>query len=466
MANQFFQIKGSPEVFSGTQGRSGLVAKGESFGSEEAFIAAGGIKGAEGQPYWQNVTSITQGQLVAEHTLNVPPVTPITPGQLTPTTKLDISGQQRLDGTEADLINAGGVEFSKQIDKQVAEQQKREEAKTEDIAGLLTGLEEEPAEKLKLQEEAGLTEMAQQQAVVRGDIDVLNAQFIELQNQYDLQIKALREQPGMLLPHFAGARAREQERLALKKNTLASQILLKQAESLALSRRQTAAQDSVNRAIDIKYETIRLKLDTELFLLDAIRGDLTKSEQKQWNLRQEEVARQQDALEERKSREVAVENVAIQAAAALAPPEVVDQIKALAESGDVVQAMQIVAPYLAPEEVIPTAPVYAPTSAMKEYNLARSQGFTGTFQEWQDRGVEPSIEPPIEEIGYTNSELKKLRNTGIDPSDIELADTFLYSGEVEAEILKKQREKGEGTTGFIGDVFSKMWSGVTNFLGF
>ena len=69
----FYQEEGSPEVFEGTT-TDGKVTKGESFGTEEKFIQAGGIKTADrtgDQPYWANVTTLTPDML-NQGNLNLP----------------------------------------------------------------------------------------------------------------------------------------------------------------------------------------------------------------------------------------------------------------------------------------------------------------------------------------------------------------------------------------------------------
>ena len=284
MANNFFQLEGEQEVFKGTETPSGSVQRGEGFKTEQDFIAAGGVRGTDN--YWENVTTITPESLEKQNLL-------------------DISGQPLGDSTEANLINAGAGEQAKQNIQDIETKKDTSEA---GIVDLMTQLEGEGAEQLKAEKEAGIPDIVTERTGIQGEIKVKTAEFAQLQADFDKQELELKNQPGMLMGHFTGLRAKASDKIRVKKNALAAEIGILQAQDLALQGKQAAAQSSVNRAIDVKYNTITQKIETQKFLLDIISEDLSEAEQRQWDTQQAKLDQEQVILDEQKNNDKAVLN--------------------------------------------------------------------------------------------------------------------------------------------------------------
>lgn len=318
------------------------------------------------------------------------PVAGITPEGLTPTTPIDTTGQPTVIGSEADLIVAGAEQTAQDIIKS-AEQKKLEgekEETTESILAGLTALEGEGTAQLAAEEEAGIPEFERQQAEIQGQIGIKTAEYKQLQAQEQALKTEIGDRP-ITMGSIVGSQAAIERQFLARKNSLATEIGLLQATSLAISGQLTAAQNSVNRSIDLRFSTIEQRIQTQKFLLGIIEADLTKEERIRAEAQNAFLDQQQVILDDQKAIDKQIQNIAITAIVNGATPDVVEQIR---QAEDVITATQIAQPYLVEEEVAPT---YAPTSAMKEYNLAISQGYKGTFEQWQTKGVEPGIEPSL-----------------------------------------------------------------------
>ncbi len=319
-------------------------------------------------------------------------ITTITPEKLTAAQPLNLGGAPTDNNGDANVVVAGAktqaeIDAKAAADAKVAKQEAAKETATEEITDIFTQLEGEGAEQLEAEKEAGIPGMETQIADITGQIGVKTAEFDVLQSDFDALEQELKSQPGTLQGHFIGQRARARDVLINKKNALAAEIGILQAQGLAAQGKLTAAQNAVNRAIDLKYNGLRLKLDTKKFLFDVIRDDLSDAEAAQLKIQEDILARQEQELEEQKAGEVAVENVAIEAALNGAPQEIIDQIKALAESGDVVQASQIAQPYITEAPTIITnktnnkiiTPTEEPLSINQIDQFRRSYGWTPPY---------------------------------------------------------------------------------------
>ena len=439
MANQnFFQIEGTPEVFRGTTA-GGKVTKGEAFSSEEQFIQAGGIRGQSGQPYWANVTSIT-------------------PDQLRSARKIDISNapKSNIDNTAVVVdsvnaqVNADAKAAADAAAKKVADAKTASDAAVSDITGILTQLESEGTEQAQAEEDAGIPGFAQQQADITGQIAVKTAEYNQLALQEE-QMTTTEEGKPISLQHISGNIAQVQREFRSRKNMVASDLSLLQAQSLAINGKQAAAQSAVNRAIDLKYDSLRQKLDTKRFLFDVIREDLSDAEAAQLKVQEDILAREEADLAEKKANDIAIQNWAIQAAVAQAPAEIIEQIK---NAPDQVTAAQIAAPYLVEEK---EDKLLSPTEAATlgvPYGTTQSQAaamgitparYKSTVPSPQD---EPETQEPLSinqieqfrrsygwtpPLGFTNSQLIQYMNDnpGATPEELEAGARQAGGGTIE-----------------------------------
>lgn len=281
MANNFYQLKDSPEVFTGTTDEAGKIIKGDAFGTEESFIKAGGIRGTD--KYWENVSTIT-------------------PESLSPTKAYDLKDMPQNAINDADVSVVGAEEQAK-INTQA--KAKEEETAESDILKTLTQLESEGTEQAAAEEAAGIPGFQKEQADVTGQIAVKTAEYNQLKAQEEALKTQFEGMAGITLSEVSGRKGVIERQFLARKNAAASDIALLQAQSLAISGKQIAAQGAVDRAIDLKYDSKRQKLDTQKFLYDVIRGDLTKAEEEQLRIQEEATAREEAVLEETKNIEKA-----------------------------------------------------------------------------------------------------------------------------------------------------------------
>jgi len=240
------------------------------------------------------------------------PISGITSDTLKPQTPIDLSGVPKDVVDEAGLAVAN-IDEQRKLDIEAAEKAAKEAAekqatKVEDITGLLTQLEEEPAERIAAEEEAGIPAFKQQQADIQGQIGIKTAEYRQLETQEEAIMTQLEGQP-LSTGYIIGQKAQAAREFRSRKNMIASDLSLLQAQSLAITGKQSAAQSAVDRAIDLKYDTVAQKIKTQKFLLDIISFNLTKAEEKQADLRNAELDRQEAELEERKDKEKAEKNV-------------------------------------------------------------------------------------------------------------------------------------------------------------
>lgn len=330
MANNFFQLEDEKEVFRGTPTGNKII-RGKGFATEEAFIAAGGVRGTDN--YWENVKSIT-------------------PEQLTTVSPIDITtGAPKEEAVDSGAVIVAGAEEQKTQseilqEKEVAELATKEKAGEEGIADILTRLEEEPAERLAKEEEVGLPGFQKERTAVRGQVAIETAEYRQMESQLEAALTAAGE-PGMLQTHFLGLQGQIRREFRSQMNLKASSIAILRAQESALSGNIMEAQNQVNNAINVRYQADRLRLDTEKFMLQAISGDLTDAEQRLADIQNDRIAREEAELEEQKQRDKDIENIAITAVANGATPDIVEQIR---QAPDAITASQIAQPFITETE--------------------------------------------------------------------------------------------------------------------
>ena len=268
MADQFFRKQGEDTIYTGYTPETGFTG---GLSSEQQAQQAGVIPDWEAS--WKPQGSTTNIQT-------------ITSDDIQNTKNIDLNNPDKDTSDNASPFVAGAIEFAKGIkeanDVMKTQAEKDAEAKKtqfgDDILTGLTQLEEEGTEQLQKEEEAGIPDMSSQLADLSGQIGVKNSEFAVLQADYDKIEQELKNQPGTLQGHFLGQRAKAQENLRSKKNALAAEIGMLQAQGLAIQGKMTAAQNSVNRAIDLKYDSIEKSIETKKWQLGLIQDDLTEKE--------------------------------------------------------------------------------------------------------------------------------------------------------------------------------------------
>jgi len=286
---QFYRKQDDPTVYTGYDPNTGQFSGG--IESEAQAQKVGVIPDWEAS--WKPAGSTTNIQT-------------ITPESLSTTKAYDLSGQPKNAINDADVAVVGAEEQAK-IDAKVkvdTEAAKKSLAES-DILKTLTELESEGTAQATAEQEAGIPGFQQQQADVTGQIAVKTAEYNQLKAQEEALKTQFEGMAGITLSEVSGRKGVIERQFLARKNAVASEISLLNATSLAISGKQIAAQGAVDRAIDLKYDSKRQKLDTQKFLYDVIRGDLTKAEEAQLKIQEEKTAREEAVLEDQKAIEKA-----------------------------------------------------------------------------------------------------------------------------------------------------------------
>ncbi len=262
------------------------------------------------------------------------------------------------------------------------------------------------------------------------EIDALAASY-NLENQ-------IVEGKTISLARMQGQQAQNYKMYLAQKNLLTSEAGLLQAKALALQGKLDSAQTAADRATDLKYSSWVTEVNNATSLLTLLEGKLSKDE----TIRADAMKYYYDRIDTQIAEQKATEKANY--------TTLLSQMNQYPDAG--IQLTDTLEQ--ANAKITANSAIYR-----QQTRLADGTG-SGTVEEEND-------------IKYTDTELRKLRNAKIDPNDTELADRFLYSGKVAAEILEKEREKA-GKVGFKetaaqlpgADVFSGIWDSATKWLGF
>ena len=357
---QFYREQDKPAVYTGYDPTTGKFS-GE-IGSEARAQQLGVIPDWEAS--WKPAGATTNIQT-------------ITPESLKNTTAYDLTGAPTASSVDNSGVLAASATAQAEADAKVAQEKAKQTTAESDITTLLKQLEQQPAEKLQAEQTAGIPEFKLEQADIQGQIAVKNAKYVELQRQEDEMTTQLERESMSRGQYLAGVRQIQRD-FRYERNTVAAEMTMLQAQSLAISGKQAAAQAAVDNAINIKYETKRLELDTRKFLLGIIADDLTAAEKKQWDVQQQILEREDAALEEQKDLEktenkAKLDLIAKYSLVGMTIDSSLDEIN---------MAVMGTKKYAQETRLADGGDGYAPTSDMKNYNAAVSQGYTGTFTEF------------------------------------------------------------------------------------
>lgn len=183
-------------------------------------------------------------------------------------------------------------------------------------------------EQLDAEKQAGLDKM---KADVTDVISQINAKQAEFET-YKLQ------QAGkpMTMDRFTGS-------LVKKQNEIASDILLLQAKGQALQNNLTNAQATIDRAIDLKYQTLDNQYKIYASQLEALQPLLDKEEKVQAQAQQFLLQQKQQELQDQKDKEKSVQAIVLEAAKNGAPSSVLTQ---MSKATDFMSAINLGGTYL------------------------------------------------------------------------------------------------------------------------
>lgn len=180
----------------------------------------------------------------------------------------------------ADLMAAGATEESKKTTAAQTEQsktQKSYDTLSDEISSLLDTTVGRGQAQLDAEQKANVPGLQQELTNVNNQIQSKLAEFKVLQDKY---AEANQYTEGKTIPMnlIIGQNAERNRKLALEKNTMASEIGLLQAQASALQGNLTLAQKTADRATDLKYEDIKTVLDVKVEQLKLISDKLTRQE--------------------------------------------------------------------------------------------------------------------------------------------------------------------------------------------
>lgn len=256
------------------------------------------------------------------------PTQPITPDSLKNEVKIDLSGTTVNPAIDTSIIanateNAKAfdtqAEYQRQLDLQ--KQTKPDQTPLNDIlAGLTTaeqGLTGRGAEQISAEASAGLPEAQKQRATLQGQIKSGLAEYNALKTEFEklsADIEAGAGRKGLTTGAVAGQQGAVDRAKLARLNSKASEIGLLQAQDETLAGQIETAQNTVNRAIDLKYQDKEAEYQIKKLQYDRIKESLTAEEKKRGDALQTALKKEETALADAKQREKDIQAIALKVA--------------------------------------------------------------------------------------------------------------------------------------------------------
>ena len=322
----------------------------------------------------------------------IQPDSPISSETLAPTEEIDLSetpSDSAID--DSDILVSGITEQNKLATEAADKLEADKIAKEENLTSLLKEFEGEGPEQAAAEEEAGIPGFQTEQADIRGQITVLTAEYNQLKTQEEAMKTAREGTPGFTLSEISGQQAKIAREFRSRKNLVASDLTLLQAKDLALSGRILAAQNMVNRAVNLKYNGILREIETEKFQLGLISGRLNDAQQRQADAFETQLEQQKDEINEKKDVEKQIQNIML-GLAGIAPNDVLEQIS---QSDSVLEATKIASPYLKEEEETKETPTIKLTASERTATLRKSAITLARPELENSRGTDGYVDPKI-----------------------------------------------------------------------
>jgi len=220
-----------------------------------------------------------------------------TPKQIT-TSSLTGTGTTSLPGATGTGVNEAGAmvagastniaEIMKQMTPPETEADKKQQSLLDQMASLVGDQANKAADQLTAEQSAGLPDLKKQFADINAQILSKVAAYNALQT--DLEGKPI------TMNSIIGAQAQVQK-------VQASEIGLLQARAQGLQGQIEVAQQTANRAVDLKYSTIEAKLNVYQAQLNALQPTLNKEEKLQAQAQQILLDQQKQAIADTKAEE-------------------------------------------------------------------------------------------------------------------------------------------------------------------
>ncbi len=201
------------------------------------------------------------------------------------------------------------------------------------------------------------------------------AEYNQLKASYAMTSQANRSQI-VPMSKIIGNEAQIQYAQQVALNGKAADIALLQAQALGLQGNIAEAEKQAQKAVDLKYAPIEEQIAIKTSQLALLEGTLNKQEQTKADALKAQYAEQSTAVATAKQRELDFQNVLLTASVAGAPMTLINQAKA---TNDPIQAASILSSFLKA-----TSSTAQPTASIQEYQFAVSQGYKGTYTQYQN----------------------------------------------------------------------------------
>lgn len=263
------------------------------------------------------------------------PQTPINLAGTTPAPTADTSlVANATQGTQAFDTQA---EYQRQLDLQ--KQTTPDQTPLNDILASLTNTEQGLAGRgtaqLNAEASAGIPEAQKTRATLQGTIKSQLAEYEALKTQRD-QINADLEagagNKGLTYNMLIGQQGAVERQFNSRLNSKASEIGLLQAQDQALAGQIETAQNTVNRAIDLKYQDKEAEYQIKKLQYERIKDNLTAEEKKRGEALQNALKKEETALAEAKQNEKDIASVSLEIAKNGGNPNIIKGAKTLQEA--------------------------------------------------------------------------------------------------------------------------------------
>lgn len=245
--------------------------------------------------------SVSMSSLSPATPLNVPTATP-TPDALAPAVA---SGTQTTKSLQ---------DYIKELTPPVTETSNQYNALSDQISKLLPGIGGRGEAQLKAEQDAGLPDLKKRLSDINAQLLTKVAEATKASTSYEQLIANLEnpqnaQQQGIPMSAIIGQQAQVRKAQLADNNARAADIGLLQAYAQGLQGQVQAAQEGVNRAIDLKYQDRESELNLKLQQLSILEGKLNKEEAITAEALKRKYADEQAKIEEDKAK--AKENISL-----------------------------------------------------------------------------------------------------------------------------------------------------------
>jgi hypothetical protein len=181
------------------------------------------------------------------------------------------------------------------------------------MASLVGKQANKAADQLSVEQSAGLPQLKQQFSEINSQILSKIAEDKALDASYQ-QANTTAEGKSITLESIRGEQAQNYRMYLAQKNANAAQVGLLQAQAQGLQGQVETAQNTVNRAIDLKYSTFENELAVRQAQLNALQPTLNKQEKIQAQAQQLLLDQRKEALANEKEKQKQIQNLMVEVA--------------------------------------------------------------------------------------------------------------------------------------------------------